>query len=150
MFGVGTDAALYHKSWDGSNWSGWDSLGGTWDSDPVAISWGANRIDLFLRGGDKAIWHNWWDGSKWGNWQSLGGEFISLPKAVADQPNRLNVYAIGTDHAVWQIIWDGTTWGAWQSLMGPAGPSTPAVSSWGPGRVDVFVQSSDSALWHNS
>jgi hypothetical protein len=25
----GTDNALWHKWWDGSRWSGWESLGGT-------------------------------------------------------------------------------------------------------------------------
>lgn len=150
VFGVGTDRAMWHKSWDGSNWGAWESLKGMWDSDPVAVSWGPNRIDVFALGMDKAVWHKGWDGTQWGNWQSLGGEFTSVPKAVADQPNRLNVYAVGTDHVVWQMVGDGSTWGPWQSLMGPAVSSTPAVTSWGPGRVDLFVlDTTDGALWHN-
>jgi len=28
FFGRGTDAALWHRWWDGANWQGWESLGG--------------------------------------------------------------------------------------------------------------------------
>ncbi|HEV7885174.1 MAG TPA: hypothetical protein VGO81_16495 [Solirubrobacteraceae bacterium] len=30
VFGLGTDDGMYHKAWNGSNWSpSWESLGGT-------------------------------------------------------------------------------------------------------------------------
>jgi hypothetical protein len=29
-------------------------------SDPDAVSWGANRIDVFVRGTNLALWHKWW------------------------------------------------------------------------------------------
>jgi hypothetical protein len=100
---------------------------------------------------DKAVHHKWWDGTTWSQgWQSLGGTFTTVPKAVADKPNSLNIYAVGSDQVVWQMVGDGSTFGPWQSLMGPAVSSPPAVTSWGPGRVDVFVQGiGGGALWHN-
>jgi hypothetical protein len=39
------------------------------------------------------------------------------------------------------------TWLGWESLGGVL-TSAPAVSSWAPGRLDVFVRGTDSALWH--
>src|SRR5207245_2400307 len=40
--------------------------------DPAAVSWGANRIDIFVRGTDNALWHKWWD-NYWSSWENLGG-----------------------------------------------------------------------------
>jgi hypothetical protein len=42
--------------WDGSNWGGWESLGGSVFSPVSAVSWAANRLDLFVTGGDSAIY----------------------------------------------------------------------------------------------
>src|SRR5262249_47495824 len=52
--------AMWHKWWNGSSWSGWESLGGVLTSAPAAVSWGPNRIDCFVRGTDNAMWHKWW------------------------------------------------------------------------------------------
>lgn len=43
-----------------ATWSGWESLGGTLTSAPAAVSWGPNRIDVFVKGTDNALWHKWW------------------------------------------------------------------------------------------
>jgi hypothetical protein len=53
--------ALWHKWYDGG-WSGWESLGGVLRSDPDAVSWGEQRIDVFVRGTDRRLWHKWYDG----------------------------------------------------------------------------------------
>jgi hypothetical protein len=45
-----------HRWWDGSQWGGWESLGGVLDSAPIPISWGPSRLDLFVTGNDSAIW----------------------------------------------------------------------------------------------
>jgi hypothetical protein len=38
-------------------------IGGFLTSDPTAVSWSNNRIDVFVRGGDFALYHKWFDGS---------------------------------------------------------------------------------------
>ncbi len=43
-----------------STWSDWESLGGILTSDPAAVSWDNNRIDVFARGTDSALHHKWW------------------------------------------------------------------------------------------
>ncbi|MDD7942985.1 hypothetical protein PHK61_31740, partial [Actinomycetospora lutea] len=43
-----------------NGWSGWESLGGVLTSEPAAVSWRSDRIDVFVRGTDNALWHKWW------------------------------------------------------------------------------------------
>jgi len=40
-----------------------------------------------------------------------------------------------------------TVWSDWEDLGGIL-VSEPGVSSWAPGRLDVFVRGTDNALWH--
>ena len=56
VFVLGPDSAIYRRSWNGSAWTSWQSLGGSWTSHPTSIS-RAGRIDIFDRGTDSAIWH---------------------------------------------------------------------------------------------
>ena len=80
VFARGTDVdvnnypvpALWHRYFDGGSWANhtWESLGGVIQSDPVAVSWGANRIDVYAAGGniftlgsqDFIPWHIWFQG----------------------------------------------------------------------------------------
>ena len=66
-FVKGGDNGLWYKWIDASvvhghagTWSGWHSLGGLLDNNPGVVSWGPNRIDVFVRGMDNAMWHKWW------------------------------------------------------------------------------------------
>ncbi len=50
VFARGPEGGLIHKSWNGINWSGWESLGGpTLVGGPSAVSWGPGRIDVVAR-----------------------------------------------------------------------------------------------------
>jgi hypothetical protein len=68
IFGLGTDDQMYHKSWNGS-WgpsvTGFDALGGKFNSPPCAVAWGPQRLDVFGLGTDNSLYHKWWNGS-WG------------------------------------------------------------------------------------
>ena len=45
--------------------------------------------------------------------------------------------------------WDRTYWHQWESLGGALDPaSTPAASSWGADRLDVYARGRDGATWH--
>jgi hypothetical protein len=147
VFAVGTDHAVWHRSWQGAGWGRWESLGGVVDSPPEVVAWGPGRIDLFAVGTDHAMWHRWWNGGSWGGWESLGGVLDSPPSVVAWSPNRLDAFALGTNHALWHRWWDGTNWGGWESLGGVL-TSPPRAVSWGPNRLDVFALGLDNAVWH--
>ena len=52
---------MYHKAWDGNAWlpspTGWEALGGTFDSAPAVASWGSDRLDIFGLGTDNSMYH---------------------------------------------------------------------------------------------
>ena len=158
-FVIGTDSALYHKWWDGSNWGpsvqGYESLGGICNSPPEVVSWGNNRLDAFVIGTDSALYHKWWDGSNWGpsvtDYEYMGGICASPPKIAAWGANRLDVFVLGTDHALYHKWWDGSNWGPSVTdyeYMGGICESQPEVVAWGQNRLDVFVIGTDHALYH--
>jgi hypothetical protein len=130
-----------------TRWSGWESLGGVLTSAPAVSSWGANRLDTFVRGTNNAMWHKWWDGAAWRGWESLGGIITSAPAAVSWGPNRIDTFAIGTNRAMWHKWWDGTAWRGWENLGGTCQLGVGA-SSWASNRLDCFVVGTDSAMWH--
>lgn len=119
------------------------------------VSWGLDRLDVFVLGSDSAQYHKWWDGSNWGpsvaDWEYQGGVCLSVPEVVSWGVNRLDSFVLGTDHGIWHKAWDGAQWhpavDGWESLGGVC-TSPPRVVSWGPGRLDVFVRGTDHAMWH--
>lgn len=149
VFVIGTDNAMWQKSYEGNAWSGWSSLGGRFTSDPSAVSWDTGRIDVFGRGGDNALWHAAYSNGAWTGWESLGGIITSAPDVASSEPGRLDVFARGGDNALWRKTWNGTSWSAWESLGGIIS-SDPSAVSWGPDRIDVFARGADNALWQKT
>jgi hypothetical protein len=51
---------LHHLYFNGGRWrSSWALVGGTLTGNPGAVSWGTNRIDVFIRGSDNVMYHRW-------------------------------------------------------------------------------------------
>jgi len=150
LFVRGTDRALWHRSFDGNNWSNWESLGGLLGSDPSAVSWGPNHIDVFVKGTDGRLWQKTLDNGTWSNWQPLGGPIGSAPSASSGTVGHIDVFVKGTDGNMWQKTFDiGTGWGNWQPLGGPIGSRPSAVSS-GAGHIDVFAKGTDGNMWQKT
>jgi hypothetical protein len=150
VFVRSTDSQLYHKSWDGTRWSGWEGLGGFLTSDPAAISWGTNRIDVFARGADNAIWRKFWDGARWSGWESLGGAMSSGPAVASWGLGRLDVFARGSDGQLYHKSFNGKAWTTTWEALGGYLTSDPAAISWGANRIDVFARGADNGVWHKS
>jgi len=133
----------------------WESLGGLTPNHVSPVSWGANRLDLFVRGTDFGIYHKWWDGAHWGPsmtaWESLGGATPGPVTAVSWGRNRLDLFVRGTDNGIYHKWWDGAHWGpsmtAWESLGG-ATPDAIGAVSWGANRLDLFVRGTDNGIYH--
>jgi len=112
IFSVGLDSALYHKYWNGSNWGpsgaagAWESLGGTIQRSPEIISWGDQRLDIFVIGTDNGVFHKWYDGKSggWGpsikDYERMGGIVINNLTAVSWASNRIDLFVVGTDGAI--------------------------------------------------
>jgi uncharacterized protein YvpB len=112
---------------------------------PSASTWGAPRLDAFVRGVDGALWHRWRDGTGW-HWESLGGIPTSDASAVSWSSGRIDVFTRGFGGTLWHRWLNGTTWSGWESLGGQLA-SEPAAISLAAGTLDVFVQGTDQALW---
>lgn len=125
---------------------GWESLGGIITSDPAAVSWGPQRLDVFARGTDDALWHRWFDHG-WHDWESLGGILTSAPGVTAWGPGRLDVVVRGTDNACWHK-WFENGWSDWESLGGQFTSGLDAAS-WGTQRLDLVGRGLDNACWHS-
>lgn len=142
LFARGRNGQLLQKR--GATWS---DLGGILTSAPAAASWGANRLDVFVRGLNRGLWHIRFDGT-WHNWESLGGILTSAPAAVSWAANRIDVFVRGLDGALWHRWFDGT-WHGWESLGG-AIAGAPTVASRAANRLDVFARADDGTLLRRS
>jgi len=163
VFVRGGNYGLWQKAYQGGgggSWSDWLSVGGSLASAPAVASGGPALLDVFARGNDNALWHLNFDENRrsWTNWESLGGVISSGPAAVAWGGNaglqsfvqqHLDVFVQGSDHALWRKSLDHGRWSSWESLGGRFA-SDPAVASWGEGRLDVYVVTSNGQLWTKS
>jgi hypothetical protein len=65
-------------------------------SDPCAVSWGPDRLDIFVVGPGQSLFHKAWDGQAWTpsmtGWDDLGGTCLSAPTATCWGPNRIDVF----------------------------------------------------------
>jgi hypothetical protein len=66
VFARSTDGTLLHTTWNGVNWSNWESrttfkIGAS----PAAVSWGNGRIDVVVLDTKRAMHHSWLEGGKW-------------------------------------------------------------------------------------
>jgi hypothetical protein len=154
VFARGTDNTLRHNTGTGASgwkadwsWTGWENLGGVLASDPAAVSWGTDRIDVFARGADNALVHIWWDGSTWSEWENLGGTLSTGPGAASWGNGRLDVFAGGPGDSLRQKWYSAGTWSDWVNLGG-AITSDPDAVSVAPNSIDVFVRGIDNDMLH--
>jgi len=158
-------ADLFHRQWINSQWSDWENLGNSLsasvsinDKSMAVSSWGPGSLDVFVVGGDEAVWHQSFDNGQWLAWESLGGSVLQGLAAVSWGPGRIDVIACGKLDDVWHKWYDnsqwsgdlgGTNWESWEEQsLGDLAASAPALSSWGPGRLDVYVDGMDASLLH--
>ncbi len=64
---AGAGEGIYWKSYNGSSWSGWTSLGGCLASGVGTDAWAPDWLDVFVRGCDSPpnVYTNYWNGSSW-------------------------------------------------------------------------------------
>lgn len=159
VFGLGTDYALYHKSYNaqadakGNHWSpAWENLGGDFTSTPVAISPANDRVDVFGLGPDQGMLHRTRTGTVWSAWEELGGCFTSPPVVLPAGPDTFDIFARGADFLIYHAKLTATGQSDWAALGGgllrePIAASAPAAV-----RVRdelyVFVVAADQATWY--
>jgi hypothetical protein len=134
--------------------------------EPGAVSWGPNRLDVFVSAAN-GLYHRYSDdnGTTWypsgGYWEPLGGQVYTTPQVASWGPSRLDVFAgsiMGGQAAIRHLAYTGHGWGTcsaqpcWESLPGmiwgdgPQNIATPAVITLGPQQMEVFAQGLDKSL----
>lgn len=116
IYAVGVEFWLYHKYWDGSQWSVWESLGAETMLESVAASsWSANRLDVVVKA-DMNFYYKFFDGEAWRpdvlGWYSKGPNsvFISNPSVVSWGTNRLEIFGVNNDQELVHQAWVGDSW----------------------------------------
>jgi hypothetical protein len=152
MFVRGTDGAVWTRSWNGSTWSGWSSLGGVATSGPTAITRGG-IYDVFVRGGDNAYYHKYFTpAAGWSpSWERLGGAFLSAPGASLRQGSgEIDVVGVGGDRQLFHGYWAaGSGWSAFAPLGGGLSGRPSSISP-APGIIDVFLRGTNGGLYQKS
>jgi hypothetical protein len=177
LFAIGTDGRLKHRidlgtSTSSGIFSDWGNFGTGFVGEPAAVSWGYNRLDVFVRstngeihhaisdiGGGSVYWHSYGKPS--------GYNIISSPAAVSWRPFQVEVYVFAqaspTSPAVlFHRDWDDGLDSGWAAIsqlpIGAAGDpgaiagayDTPPVGDVEATRErrDLFFIGNDGNLWH--
>ena len=162
IFGLGTNNEMFHKYWSpstgwGPSQTGWEAIGGVFNSPPAVVSWSAERLDIFGLGTDNQMYHKYWSPTTgWGpsqtGWEAIGGVFNSPPAVVSWAAERLDIFGLGTDNQMYHKYWSPSTgWGpsqtGWEAIGGTF-DSMPAVVSWAAERLDIFGLGTDKQMYH--
>ena len=141
VFGVlgGLNYSMAHIAFENDGWaSGWESLGlagGNWDGTPIPLDGSAGSAEAleFMQ----------------------GRPFLSRPCACSWSPGHLDLIAVSggrdsgdggqianTDGNIYHTTFDGGNWAPWYQVprtftILPG--SSPAVCTWGVGRLDLFI-----------
>jgi hypothetical protein len=143
------DHALWTRSWNGTTWGPWSSLGGVILFGPDAAVQGVSglRIDVFGTGVDHQLYTRTFNGTTWGAWSSLGGYVTQKPGVVSWGSGNMAVFVRGIDNALYTRTFSGGVWGAWSSLGGGLmfGAEPMSCSA---GHLDVYVVGAGGQLYH--
>ena len=111
IFVRGGNDAVWQVSYDGTNWSGWTSLGGPAHSGPSATASGGTT-DVYVQRSGGTIWGR--PAQAGAAWASFGGFAEYGPGALADN----NVFIAGA-RGVLQHKWlDAAGWHDWEATSG--------------------------------
>ena len=156
VFGLGTDDHIYTNVITNSVPSGWAQIGNSnigFVGSPRAFSRSSTTIDLFAT--DEHGLLEWLSFSTSTGWSSPSGTpstpnfYHFAPVGVSSWgTNQLDII-INNGSRVSHRGWSGS-WGTSEAITplqsGPLG--TPAVASWGTGRLDAFVTDTQNKLFH--
>jgi hypothetical protein len=77
---IGENREPFVNTWDGTRWSGFESMGGQLKGLPAAINvHGSDRTFVFGRGVHDKLWYCQRNGTSWQEWQSLGDGLTGDP-----------------------------------------------------------------------
>jgi hypothetical protein len=163
-----TDGNIRLMSWTSAG--GWTTpfsvgkpTGGAFSA-PAITTYGSDRIAVFVGSGDGLYWKTCiksgsvtcTSSSGWGSWAQVPGvSFLGKPAVTSTTQNGIHVAVHGLDHQIWTSWFDGSWHGFYVPTPGTtmwysgSTVASPAITNWGPNRVDIFFRGQDSRLWRN-
>jgi hypothetical protein len=166
LFVIGTDCVLYHNyqttAGNSTSWSGFNSLGGSWDqnADISVASENDGRLDVFVIDGLGNLFNNFQtaiNSTTWNGFHSLSSVVPILARTAVGRDNngRLNAFVIGTDGVCYYRTETAanspTSWTSWASLAGNtfATDAKPVITHDQNGALELFIVGSNQNLYHN-
>ena len=148
VFARADDGRLWRRSYSPqSGWSEWASLGGSCQSAPAAVSWGADHVAVAVLG-PGGLHTKTWNGS-WGDWESIPSSPVTTGPALASSGRGvLHVFARGRGGDLVHAPYSDGRWHGFVSLGGQLAHATPAATSMEPGSIDAFVIGTNDAVYH--
>ena len=153
---TGSDNGVYHKSWDGKQWSpSVDSFDkafpGTWVGNPVYFSRQTNSLDALAVSTNGKLYHIAFDTKVgWKEPVSLGGEWFGPPCAVKQSQDRFDVVMVGLAGGLYHKMFDGGFKPAadaeWKALGGNWHTQLSAVSK-ATATTSIYGLGLDNAVW---
>lgn len=119
------DDTVWHKYWNGYEWSKWEDLGGGPFLGNVTItSWGEYRLDIWGVDEEGLLNHKYWDGYQWNGWEKMGGAFAETPQVVHWDEGRIDIVGHSFNNNKYLLkSFDGGKWNPsledWYPLSGP-------------------------------
>ncbi len=159
LFGRGGQGNLLHLAQSGSTvWGNYASLGGYVLPDAFSVLANPDgRLEVVGIGTGNQVSHIWQTSPSgpWSAWNGLGGQGIGVPRLIRNSTGQLEAFIVGTDSQIWHIKQTSALdWGhAWVGLgakvdTGLFVPPIMDVIANPDGRLEIFYQGTDSALWH--
>lgn len=143
------NGTIHQKTYTPDGWSAWAPLGGNCVDEPAIVSWGLGRLDLFCVNKDTSqLQIKSYSNGGWGIGYNLGAAVTGIPSVTTWGVNRLDIFVRQASSTSSRILFK-TFNGEWSPPINggfhdmgviPGGlPLGPSSVSWGPGRLDVFV-----------
>jgi hypothetical protein len=125
---------------------GWSNLGGTFVTQPCALTVDPRRLVVFGVGVDHTMQMRWRESGEWGEWESIGGMLIAAPVALSRRDGSLDLLCVTHDQSICHRSWEGR-WGQWHALHGVVGgvgfTARPTVTVMDQTSLIVFTLSTD-------
>jgi hypothetical protein len=161
-----SSGTMQHRVFQNGAWSATENIGVVVSgSAPASVSWDANRIDIVTVTFRSALYHKWCNGdcspgnAVWpAQWEDLSGnanaQFSYAPALSSWGTGRLDVFAVRGQNVLHRVYDlgkhlgpNGSDWTDWNDL-GCCLISSPAATSWGPGRIDLVARGTDNQIYH--
>ncbi|MBB1246184.1 hypothetical protein GL263_21890 [Streptomyces durbertensis] len=162
LFVRGADGRLWRRvqrAPNGTAWSNWEALGGTWAGSPAAVVTGDGRITVFARRPDGRLMlsaqkhpstpRNPLPEDNWSVWKEIGTGYtgnVAVAAVSGEDGTKFQVFGNRSDGRLWTLAQSepstpGKPAGVWRTepeRLGPAVPGRPVVTSHADGRLAVF------------